>query len=82
VDKHFLTVKPGIITGKVIFVAWLVDRNFFVAHEMASLAAKYNVKTIIGIQCSFSPIVQYVKSRKLVEEGTTGKLRVPPLWRV
>jgi hypothetical protein len=50
VDRHFLTVKPGIITGKAIFVAWLVDRNFFVAQEMASLAAKYNVKTIIGIQ--------------------------------
>jgi predicted dehydrogenase len=61
VDKHFLAVKPSIIAEKAIFVEWLLDRNLYVAHKMASFAAKYNFKTMVGIQRSFSPIVQYVK---------------------
>jgi predicted dehydrogenase len=73
VDKRFLTVKPSIIAVKAIFIEWLLDCNLYVEHKMASLAAKYNVKTIVGTQGSFSPRTVR-KMKEMVEEGTVGKL--------
>lgn len=72
VDRHFRTVRPSIIAGKDVFVEWPLDKNHEVAREMAELVAKHNVKSIVGLQGSFSPIVRKVKST--IEEGKIGKI--------
>jgi predicted dehydrogenase len=72
VDRHFLTVRPSIIAGKSIFVEWPLDRNLSVAQEMSLLATKHGVKTIVGIQGSFSLVIR--KMKELVEGGRIGKV--------
>jgi hypothetical protein len=74
VDKRLLTVKPSIIAVKAIFIEWLLNRNLYVEHKMASLAAKYNVKTIVGISRLILPNRTVRKMKEMVEEGTVGKL--------
>ncbi|KAE8381573.1 hypothetical protein BDV26DRAFT_289421 [Aspergillus bertholletiae] len=72
VDRHFLTVRPSLIAGKTVFVEWPLDRNLEVAREMATLAAKHNARTIVGIQGAFSPVIR--KMRSVIESGQIGRV--------
>ena len=72
VDRHLQTVKPSIIAGKEVFVEWPLDRNLAIAQEMTSLANAHNVKTIVGIQGSFSSVIRMMKG--VVETGRIGKV--------
>lgn len=72
VDRHFLTVRPSLIAGKAVYVEWPLDRNLEVAQEMATLAAKHNARTIVGIQGAFSPIIR--KMRSVIESGQIGRV--------
>ncbi|KAB8075267.1 hypothetical protein BDV29DRAFT_155883 [Aspergillus leporis] len=72
VDRHFLTVRPSIVAGKAVYVEWPLDRDLQVAKEMTSLAAQHNIKTIVGLQGSFTPAIQKLQS--LVDKGAIGKI--------
>ncbi|OGM47517.1 oxidoreductase [Aspergillus bombycis] len=72
VDRHFLTVRPSLIAGKAVYVEWPLDRNLEVAQEMATLAAKHNARTIVGIQGAFSPIIH--KMRSVIESDQIGRV--------
>ncbi|KAB8231260.1 Gfo/Idh/MocA family protein [Aspergillus alliaceus] len=72
VDRHLLTVRPSLIAGKAVYVEWPLDRNLEVAKEMATLAAKHNAPTIVGLQGSFSPAIR--KLRSVIESGRIGRV--------
>jgi predicted dehydrogenase len=72
VDKHFETVKPSIIAGKSIYVEWPLERSIDIAKEMSSLVARHNVKAIVGLQASFSPVIR--KMKQTISSGVIGKL--------
>lgn len=72
VDRHFQPIRPSIIAGKSIFVEWPLEKNLAIAKEMAALAAKYNAKTMVGIQGSFSPVVR--KLKQVIESGKIGNI--------
>lgn len=72
VDRHFEPIRSSLIAGKNVYVEWPLEKNLAVAREMAALARKHNVKTVVGLQASFAPVVQKVK--KLVESGVIGRV--------
>ena len=65
-------MRASIIAGKAVFVEWPLERNLEVAREMASLAAKHNAPTIVGIQGSFSPEIR--KMKEIIDIGRIGKV--------
>jgi predicted dehydrogenase len=65
-------VRPSIVAGKAVYVEWPLDRDLQVAKEMTSLAAQHNIKTIVGLQGSFTPAIQKLQS--LVDKGAIGKI--------
>ncbi|KAL2068549.1 hypothetical protein VTL71DRAFT_14886 [Oculimacula yallundae] len=75
VDTHHALVLPSILSSpnpKAIFVEWPLTSSFSSAQELALLARKHNVKTIIGLQGSFAEPIRKIKS--LVDEGKIGKV--------
>ncbi|EAW10012.1 uncharacterized protein ACLA_042340 [Aspergillus clavatus NRRL 1] len=72
VDRHLQTVRASLEAGKTVFVEWPLDKNLEVAREMVDLAAAHQVKTLVGIQASFSPVIR--KMRELVDQGTIGRV--------
>lgn len=72
VDRHLQTVQPSLLAGKPVFVEWPLDRNAEVAREMTALAAKHNVKTVVGLQSGMAPILR--KVREVVKGGAIGRV--------
>ncbi|KAK3653495.1 hypothetical protein LTR22_011169 [Elasticomyces elasticus] len=72
VDLHYDTIKPSLEAGKNLFVEWPLAENMQRARELAELAQKKGVRTMVGLQGRVSPAV--LKVKELLAAGTIGKV--------
>ncbi|KAK4894858.1 hypothetical protein LTR27_006980 [Elasticomyces elasticus] len=72
VDLHYDTIKPSLEAGKDLFVEWPLAENTQRARELAELALKKGVRTMVGLQGRVSPAV--LKVKELLAAGTIGKV--------
>ncbi|KAK5702849.1 hypothetical protein LTR97_003795 [Elasticomyces elasticus] len=72
VDLHYDTTKPSLEAGKDLFVEWPLAENTQRARELADLAQKKGVRTMVGLQGRVSPAV--LKVKELLAAGTIGKV--------
>lgn len=72
VDKHYKTIKPSIAAGKAVFVEWPLASNISQVRELAGLARKQGVQSVIGLQGFVTAPVTAVK--RLLESGHIGKV--------
>ena len=72
VDKHGSAAIPAIKAGKDIYVEWPLEANLTKARELFELAKTHKVRSVVGMQGSFEPLVRKVKA--LVESGEIGKV--------
>jgi len=72
VDSHASTLIPSIKAGKSVFLEWPLEANLGLAEELSALVKNNNVKSVVGLQARFSPII--VKLRELVRGGEIGRV--------
>lgn len=72
VPAHYELTKNAIEAGKHVFCEWPLGANTKEAEELAALARKRNVRTIVGLQRRASPAYLYM--RELVQQGYVGQV--------
>jgi predicted dehydrogenase len=72
VPHHLDVVKTAITAGKHVYCEWPLGANLSEAEELAALARKMKVRTMVGLQRRASPA--YLRMRELVKEGYVGKV--------
>jgi predicted dehydrogenase len=70
VPGHRDLVMAGLQAGKAVFCEWPLGRTLAEAEEMAGLAGKRSVNTVVGLQARSDPAILY--ARDLVQEGYIG----------
>jgi predicted dehydrogenase len=72
VPAHYELSKNAIEAGKHVFCEWPLGANTKEAEELAALARKKNVRTIVGLQRRASPAYLYM--RELIQQGYVGQV--------
>ena len=72
VPAHYELTKNAIEAGKHAFCEWPLGGNTKEAEELAALARKKNVRTIVGLQRRASPAYLYM--RELIQQGYVGQV--------
>src|SRR5229473_2458902 len=72
VPGHRDLVMAGLQAGKAVFCEWPLGANLAEADEMAGLASRRSVKTIVGLQARSDPTILY--ARDLVQGGYIGEV--------
>jgi predicted dehydrogenase len=72
VPAHYELTKNAIEAGKHVFCEWPLGANTKEAEELAALARKKNVRTVVGLQRRASPAYLYM--RELIEQGYVGQV--------
>ncbi|HWP60463.1 MAG TPA: Gfo/Idh/MocA family oxidoreductase [Candidatus Acidoferrales bacterium] len=72
VPAHYELTKNAIEAGKHVFCEWPLGANTKEAEELAALARKRNVRTMVGLQRRASPAYLYM--RELIREGYAGEV--------
>jgi predicted dehydrogenase len=72
VPAHYVLARNAIEAGKHVYCEWPLGRNTQEAEELAALAHKMKVHTMVGLQRRASPA--YMRLRELVQEGYVGKV--------
>lgn len=72
VPAHYQVTKDAINAGKHVFTEWPLGRTTEEARELAELARKKGVRTIVGLQSRAAPAVMHMK--ELVEQGYVGEV--------
>src|SRR6188768_1915317 len=72
VPAHYALSKAALEAGKHVYCEWPLGANTKEAEELAALARKKNVHTMVGLQRRASPAYQHL--RDLVQEGYVGKV--------
>ena len=70
VPAHYELSKRAIEAGKHVFCEWPLGANTKEAEDLAALARKKNVRTIVGLQRRASPAYLYM--RELIQQGFVG----------
>ncbi len=73
VDRHAAAIIPSIKASKDVYVEWPIEANASIAKDLLDLAKAHNVRTVVGLQGSFEPIVKKVKF--LIDSGEIGELQ-------
>lgn len=76
---HFELVMAVIGAGKHVFCEWPFGRNINEAMAMRDAAHRRGVRTLVGLQTRYAPIVAYV--RDLIAKGFVGKVYSVDLHR-
>src|SRR5258705_3627360 len=71
VPAHYQLTKNAIEAGKHVFCEWPLGANTKEAEELAVLARKKNVRTVVGLQRRASPAYLYM--RELIQQGYVGQ---------
>lgn len=71
-EHHHRLVMPAIEAGKHVFCEWPFGRDIHEAREMRDAAAARGVRSLVGLQTRYEPIVAYV--RDLIADGFLGTL--------
>src|SRR4029453_14543247 len=74
VPAHYQLSKNAIEAGKHVFCEWPLGANTKEAEELAALARKKNVRTMVGLQRRASPAYLYM--HELIQQGYVGKVLV------
>ena len=72
VPAHFELSKNAIEAGKHVFCEWPLGANTKEAEELAALARKKNVRTMVGLQRRASPAYLYMG--ELIQQGYVGQV--------
>ena len=72
VPAHYELSKNAMEAGKHVFCEWPLGANTKEAEELAALARKKNVRTMVGLQRRASPAYLYM--RELVKQGYVGQV--------
>jgi predicted dehydrogenase len=72
VTHHHEIVRAALSAGKMVYCEWPLARNLAEAEDLAALASKQGVKTVVGLQGRVAPAVLFL--RDLVAEGHIGRL--------
>src|SRR3954469_16513222 len=72
VPAHYALTKEALTAGKHVYCEWPLGANLAEAVELAALARKMNVRTMVGLQRRASPA--YMRLRELVNEGYVGRV--------
>jgi predicted dehydrogenase len=72
VPAHYELSKNAIEAGKHVFCEWPLGANTKEAEELAALARKKNVRTMVGLQRRASPAYLYMG--ELIQQGYVGQV--------
>ncbi len=72
VPAHYQLAKNALEAGKHVFCEWPLGANTQEAEELAALARKNNLRTMVGLQRRASPAYQYM--RELIQQGYVGQV--------
>jgi len=72
VPAHYKITMDALEAGKHVYCEWPLGANTREAEEMAALARKKNVRTMVGLQRRASPAYLYM--REMIEQGYVGKM--------
>lgn len=72
VPKHYVLVKNALEAGKHVYSEWPLGANTKEAEELAALARRMKVHTMVGLQRRASPA--YLRLQELVKEGYVGEV--------
>ena len=72
VPGHRDPVMAGLQAGKAVLCEWPLGRTLAEAEEMAALARRRSLKTIVGLQARSDPAILY--ARDLVQGGYIGEV--------
>jgi predicted dehydrogenase len=72
VPEHLKLTTAAIEAKKHVICEWPLGRNTAEAIQLAELADKHGVKTVVGLQARGSPAFAYIKD--LIKEGYIGEL--------
>lgn len=72
VDTHYDLIKPSIEAGKAAFVEWPLTHDIARSRELADLAARKGIHTMVGLQGRLAPVA--LKLKELVHGGSLGKI--------
>lgn len=70
VPHHRELVTAALERGKAVLCEWPLGNGLAEAEQLAELARKHDVPTVIGLQARFNPAVQFL--RDLVADGYVG----------
>jgi predicted dehydrogenase len=72
VPAHYTLTKAALEARKHVYCEWPLGANTKEAEELAALARKMNVKTMVGLQRRASPAWMYL--RELLQQGYVGQV--------
>ncbi len=72
VPAHYELCKNALEAGKHVFCEWPLGANTKEAEELAALARRKNLRTMVGLQRRASPAYLYM--RELIQEGYVGQV--------
>src|SRR6476661_9144547 len=72
VPAHYQLTKNALEAGKHVYCEWPLGKNTQEAEELAALAHKQNVRTMVGLQRRASPAYLYM--RELIQQGYVGEI--------
>lgn len=72
VPMHYQIVKAALEAGKHVYCEWPLGRTTEEAEELAALARKQGVQTMVGLQGRGAPSIQ--RLRELIAEGYVGRV--------
>ena len=72
VPAHYVLAKDAMEAGKHVYCEWPLGANTKEAEELAALARKLKVRTMVGLQRRASPAYLYL--RELVRDGYVGQV--------
>jgi predicted dehydrogenase len=72
VAKHYEIAKPALEAGKDVYVEWPIGSNLEQSVELAELAKRKGVRTIVGLQGRQDPLLKVV--RELIAGGRVGEV--------
>jgi predicted dehydrogenase len=72
VPHHRELVSAALAAGKLVYCEWPLGRDLADAQEMAALAAKQGVRTVVGLQARQAPAIEFIK--QLLGDGYVGEV--------
>src|SRR5690349_24201323 len=80
VPAHYALAKNALEAGKHVYCEWPLGANTAEAEELAVLARKRKLHTMVGLQRRASPAYMYL--RELVKDGYVGEVLSVHMTRV
>jgi len=72
VPHHRELVSAAVAAGKAVYCEWPLGRDLDDARAMAALAAKQDVRTVVGLQARQAPAIEFVQ--ELLSDGYVGEV--------